>query len=176
MATTDVRVLGQRFERCEPESVLWAEKAAYENLKQRIDTGAAFASQAGNTLTLLLAGLGAALAVGVRVLQTQADMVAWGAGLVCLYFALLATLLLRHCISALPQPMLYNEPTNLLMPGQDLAQVRAYELANVQKRIDEQADINQRRAFALNKVRFAAAATPLIFAIGAASARWAGLA
>ena len=43
----------------------WAEEAAYGNLKQRIESGDEIARQAATTLTILLAGMGGALAYAV---------------------------------------------------------------------------------------------------------------
>lgn len=155
-----------RFYAAPEGACAWAEEAAYGNLRGRIESGIANASQAATTLTLLLAGMGGALAYAVRVFEPgPASPVAWGAAALCAYLAVLAIVLLARCINAAPAPMLYNAPANLLVAGADLATLRCGELVNLQERIEQQTARNLKRAKALNAIRLWAAASPVLFAL-----------
>ncbi|XVJ69863.1 MAG: hypothetical protein HEQ39_09565 [Rhizobacter sp.] len=147
------------------EMALWdvAEKAGYENLKQRIASGDTMAAQAATLCTLLLAGIGGSLAYAVKVFEPVPSLVAWGAAAFCAYLCVLAALLVHRCINTADAPMLFNEPKNVLVPGATLQLQRPAELANLQQRIDQMIARNNTRATALNGIRYAAIASPLVF-------------
>ena len=161
--------LAVRFAECAPELRDWAEKAAYENLKTRLQVGDLAAAQAGNTLTLLLAGVGGALAYALPLFDGRMKPVTVAAAVVCLYLAVLAGLVLVKCLMLTGVPTVYNEPANLLQPGYSHADVQAGELANLQERIGEVKARNRARAWWLNRLRAAAVATPFVFAAAAAA-------
>lgn len=144
----------------------WAEKAGMENLKGRIASGDALLSHANQLLTILLTGMAGALAWGVRIFSPGAGPVEWGAAAVSAYLALLACLLVQRCIATRLTQTLHNEPKNVYRPDLNLSEleIRTFELENVQARIEATKTRNQRVAWWLDACRFAAAATPLIFA------------
>lgn len=151
----------------------WALSEGYANLQQHIDGAAVIAAQAASTVTLLLAGIGGALAFAVRVVEPGAGPVAWGAAAVCGYLALLVALLLHTNIRLDEVPMLHNQPESLLAPNATLEQLHMGELVNLEMRIRTQAAINNQRARALNWVRGLAAACPLVFVVAGLVARYA---
>lgn len=165
--------LATQMGRCPKDMRDWAEGLGYLALKSRIDSGAAIAAQAATTLTLLLAGTGAALAAGLPVLQPLAGPVAWGAAAVAAYLVLLVAATVRWCINLADAPPMYNRPGNLVIEGATLEQVRLGELASVDRRIRQQTALNTRRANALNRIRLAAiGAAPVFCAAAAAAVHW----
>lgn len=161
-----VKALADRFYAADPVLLAWAEAAGHKNLEARIASGNRLADQAAALLTLLLGGLGGALVFAAKLLEPAPTAVAWGALLLCPYLALLAALLVLLCITARKAPMAYNEPEWLVMPGATLHDVRAGEMALLTMRIRHQAAITERQANALNMVRWAAIAVPLVFLLG----------
>ncbi len=161
----DANELSKRAFECDDDVRAWAFECGYSNLKQRIDTGTVLVAQSATTLALLLAGLGAALAYGVRVFESRPGIVAWGAAAVCVWMALLAAVLVAKCVNARPAPLLHTSPTNVLVPGATLRQIQAGELQRLQERIKIQSEVNEARAMWLNRVRYGAVATPLVFAL-----------
>jgi hypothetical protein len=65
-------------------------------------------------------------------------------------------------------PALHQEPANLMHPTRSMDEIREAELENLGARITEAASINAMRAKRLNRLRIAAALSPLIFAVVAA--------
>jgi hypothetical protein len=164
--------LADRAMRCDADVRKWAFECGYGNLKARIESGAVLVSQAATTLTLLLAGVGGALAYAIRILEPGASPAAWGAAVVCAWLAILAAVLVARVINARNVPVLYNSPQNLLIPGAGIDQLQAGELQNLQARIDGQAAVNLLRADWLNRVRGGATLTPAVFAVAACVASW----
>jgi hypothetical protein len=146
----------------------WAEKQGLENMEQRHATAELLAKEAATTLTLLLAGLGGALAYGVKLLEPGgADAVEGGAALLCVYLAVLSVLLTFKCLLIGDIPAITNEPKNLAQRGYSFDALRAVELRNLQQRIDHAVQRNVQIAKLLNRFRVAAACSPLMFAVGA---------
>lgn len=163
---SDAEKLAERFVRCDADVQAWAEQAGLSNLQGRIESGARIGQQAATTLTLLLAGLGGTLALALPVLAPQPGPVAYAAAALCVYLALLSAVLVVTVIRLRDAPMLHNQPGNLLVPGATLAQLRAGELANIELRIRQQAALNRSRANALDAVRMAAIASPVVAVLG----------
>ena len=162
--------LMQRVALCPADLREWAEKEGYANLSARIASCAVIGAQAATTMALLLAGLGGALAAAARVVEPGAGPVAWGAAALCAWMMLCAGVLVVRCINLESAPMLNNQPDNLLVPGVTLEQLRMGELVNLVVRIRQQTAINDRRAKALNQVRWAALASPAVFLLAALAA------
>jgi len=152
-----------RFAQCPAELRDWAEKAGYENLKERIESGNAIAAQAATTLTLVLAGMGGALAYAVRVFEPSPPPTVVASAALCVWLMLIAALLVLKCINLAEAPMLYNQPNRLLLPGHTLADVRAGELVGLQERIWQQIDRNNGRSAWLNACRNLAICSPVVF-------------
>lgn len=150
----------------DPDVLEWAEKSGIENLKMRIATADTIAKEAATTLTVLIAGLGGALAYGIKVVSPSPDAIAYGAAFLCAYLIVLAVLLIRYCLLLSPIPALYNEPKNLTRPGLPLKTLRAMELKNIQARIERAVARNNRIGQQLNAVRLAAVLSPIVFALG----------
>lgn len=149
----------------------WAEKAAMEHLKGRLATGDMLHTQSSQLLTLLLAAMAGALAIGAKVFEYDPGPVQWGAALVSAWLACIAVVLTFKAIASRTTQTLHNEPRNLyqadLTEKHTLLQLRAFELENVQTRIDLTKARNDSVAWWLDRCRYAAAATPLVFAVGA---------
>lgn len=163
--------LAERAVQCEAEVLERAARAGYENLGERIATAKDLLAQMNVTIALLMAGIGGALAYGVRVFEPAPGAVAIGAAAVCVYLAVLVAAVVARGLNTREAPMLYNSPKNLLMPGQTWMQVQAGELANLQERIEQQAALNRERALTLDVARYCAVASPLVFA-GAVACRY----
>lgn len=147
--------------------LLWAETCGIENLKARAAVADTIAKEAATTLTILLAGLGGALAYAVKIFSASPDLLSYGSTALCGYLVFLGALLIRHCLLLSAIPAIYNEPDNLVRPGFTLDQVRRVELRNIQTRIKETVARNNRVAKHLNAIRLAALATPFVFVVGA---------
>lgn len=154
----------RRFAQCPPDLRAWAEEVGYENLKERIASGNAIAAQAATTLTLVLAGMGGALAYAVRVFEPSPSAPVVASAALCVWLMAIAALLVLKCINVADAPMLHNQPGNLLLPGHTLAEVRAGELVGLQSRIWQQVDRNNARGAWLNACRNLAIGSPLVFA------------
>ena len=165
------RELLLRVAKCPADVRAWAEAEGFANMKEHVDSAAVMASQAATTLTVLLAGLGGSLAFAVKVFEPSPGAVAWGAAALCGYLAVLSAVLVLRNISLEVAQMQHNQPGSLLLPNATLEQLRMGELVNLELRIRHQTAFNNRRAAALNQVRWAVIASPLVFAAAAALAK-----
>lgn len=161
---TEQNELLERIAACEAPVRAWALDEGHKNLKARIESQAAIASQAAATLTLLLAGIGGSLVYAVRIFEPGSSPVARGAAALCIYLMALAGVLIWRCINTTASPVLHNEPTNLLLSEATLEQLQAGEIFNLQQRIDQQKALVVARARWLNGVRVLAILSPIIFA------------
>ena len=91
----------------------------------------------------------------------------WGFAIACIYLIALSILLITRCMQFIGYPAQYQTPRNLLQRNFSLDDLREVELENLTQRIEEAAKINRDRAEALNRVRIAAALSPLIFLLAA---------
>ncbi len=149
----------------------WAERAGLDNLRGRLATGDMLHANAMQLLQLLLAGMGAALGFGARVFASGAGPVEWGAAFVAAWLAAVAAVLTLKCVATRPTQVLSNEPAHLYQPELNLSELelRGFELQNIQQRIDLTKARNRLVAAWLDWCRYAACATPLVFALGAAA-------
>ncbi|NKE66861.1 hypothetical protein RAMLITH_13610 [Ramlibacter sp. RBP-2] len=148
-----------------------AEKAGYENLRGHLAHAETLAREATSTATLLLAGTGGALTYAIRWFDTTpASPAVWGAVATTAWLATLSATLVIRCLRTVRTEMLYNEPLNLYKPDLNigLTEARRWELENLQDRITLTKTRNKPIARWLDRVRIAAAATPLVF-LGAAA-------
>lgn len=148
------------------ELLEWVEKQALENLRFRIQDAENLTKESNATLTLLLAGMGAGLAYGIKLLDTNAEpWLLLSVFIFAAYLLVLCALLVFKClkISAIPAPT--NEPKNLYQVEFTLASLREAELKNVQQRINEAVMRNDMVATWLNRVRLFAVGSPVIFSV-----------
>ncbi len=148
-----------------------AEKAGFENLKAHLAHAETLSKDASTTLTVLLAGTGGALAYTVKWFEAAAMRpILWGAVATTVWLACLSALLVLQCVRTVRTEMLYNEPMNLYKPelGLPILEARYWELANVQARITSTKARNRPIALWLDRIRIAAAASPLTFLGGVA--------
>jgi hypothetical protein len=156
----------------------WAEAAGAANMNFRLACTESLAKEASTTLTILLTGLGGALAFAAKGMDGGhlSATLFYGAAGLALWFMLLSVLLVHFCVRTAPIPAPTNEPMNLYQPAYDWVALREAELRNLQERIDQVAARNIRVAAWLDRIRYMAAAAPLGFAIPAlAVARWPAL-
>lgn len=149
--------------------VEWAEKIGTENLKGRLAAGDFLLSQANTLLSFLLGGIGGAMIYGARIFNAAPAPIEWGAATVAIWLAAVAVILAAQCIITRSTPALYNEPMNVYKPELKLSEmaIRQFELENVQARINDAKARNSRIAAWLDRCRYAALATPLVFAAAA---------
>ncbi|MEX3915987.1 hypothetical protein AB4Y43_07040 [Paraburkholderia sp. BR10872] len=146
----------------------WVEGQAAENMRFHVESLAVISKEANTTLTVLLAGVGAASAYTVKLFDTHgagwllAATITFG---VCLL--LLSAWLILGClkISELPTPT--NEPENLYQPKYSLSAIRAAEITNTQSRIHQVVRRNNKTADRLNRIRLLALLTPVIASVAA---------
>lgn len=147
----------------------WVEKAGVEAIKQHHQSADEIKRDATTTLTVLLAGGGAALAYGGKALEGSAAPGTLGVvALLCSawLFGLCVVLVLK-CLSVHDIAAVWNEPANLYHPQHEFDAIREAELKNMQARLDEAAARNTNTSAWLNRVRLGAIATPLIALAGA---------
>lgn len=144
----------------------WAEKAGIENLKHRLATGDVLLAQANTLLSILLVGIGGALSQAIKLADPAgAAVTAWGAAATTIWLVWVAAMLVWRCIATRETEVPYNAPKNIYKPELGLSekQLRAYELAHIQSRIDFTRARNAKVAFWLDSCRYATIATPLVF-------------
>lgn len=146
----------------------WIEQAGQENLRFRLQNAETLAREAQQTLALLLAGMGAALAYVVKLLEAGA-LTAVGVGVAALtaWLMLSAGVLVVKCILSRDLPVPANEPDNLWQEGWTMEMDRMGELKGLQARIDATRIRNQAVAAWLDRVRLMAVASPAVFLLTA---------
>lgn len=142
----------------------WIEEAGRENLRFRLQNAETLAREAHQTLLVLLAGMGGALAYVVQALNAGAvTAVAVGVAGVTLWLMLSAAVLVVECILSRDLPVPTNEPDNLWQDGWTVEMDRMGELNGLQMRIDATRTRNQEVAMWLDRVRLMAVASPVVF-------------
>jgi hypothetical protein len=149
----------------------WVEKQAIENLQFRIQDTESLKKDSSTTLTILLTGIGAGLAYGIKLLESKAE--AWmllAVFVFSAYLLVLSTILIFKClkIEAIPSPT--NEPQNLYQSNFPLDKLREAELTNIQTRINQIVKRNDKVALWLNRIRLFAVCSPIVFVISALAA------
>lgn len=154
-----------------PRVLEWAEAQGLANLKERIDTKRWLQQESATTLTVCLAGAGGSLAYAAPLFGADGlsaeTRLAWGSMALCFWLAAVSVALIWFCLRARPMPMLHSEAGLLAQPGFSLMALRREELRNLQERAVRARQEVERAAKALNSLRLAAAAGPLVFALGA---------
>ncbi len=153
----------------------FAEKSGYENMRGHLAHAETLAKDAANMMTVVLAGTGGALAYAVKWFESEAKLPStWGAAVVVIWLACIGIVLVFKCLRTKKTPMLYNEPMHLYKPELKLSiyEARQWELKNLQERIDQIKVRNLRDALWIDRLRIAAAMTPLPFIIAAAAAAY----
>ena len=152
----------------------WIERGGQENLRFRLQNAETLAREAQQTLTVLLAGMGAALAYVVRGMESGA-MTAIGAGVAALTFWLMlaAGTLVVKCVLSRDLQVPGNEPDNLWQEGWSHEKERIGELKSLQTRIVLTCTRNQAVSAWLDRVRLMAVASPAVFLLSALA--WAAL-
>lgn len=146
----------------------WIEEAGRENLRFRLQNAETLAREAHQTLLVLLAGMGGALAYVVKALDAG-PLTPVGDGVVGVTFWLMLTAaaLVMKCILSRDLPVPTNEPDNLWQDGWTVEMDRMGELKGLQARIDATRTRNQAVATWLDRVRLMAVASPAVFLLTA---------
>ncbi len=135
-------------------------------MKARYATAELVSKEAQTTLTVLLAGVGGSAAYAAKLFEPVAvSPISAASAAVCIYLVVLSVLLVTRCMVFEGYPALYQNPKNLMQPAYTLEQLREAELANLEERIEEAIAINNIRARRLNRVRLAAALSPVVFLV-----------
>lgn len=150
----------------------WAEKNGRENLRGRLATGDFLLQQANTLLTLMLVAVTGLLAWGVRIFGAGAGPVEWGCAVAAVWLCAVVVTLTVGCIATKETQALFNEPGNIYRPHLGLSQteVLASEMVALQGQIDKTKVRNAAVATWLDRCRYAAVVTPLVFAIAAFAA------
>lgn len=150
----------------------WAEKAGIECLKGRLETAAFLQKEATTLLSILLVGIGGGIGYSAKLFE--GGITPWIAGIAAstVWLSLVAMVLMMKCIKTMNTQLLYNLPLNIYRPEMNFTemQVREAELRNVNERIKITIASNDRRATWLDRVRYMAIATPIVFCVAAAIA------
>ncbi|MFP3567321.1 hypothetical protein [Paraburkholderia sp. SIMBA_030] len=142
----------------------WVEQTAIENLKSHHACADVIAKDAATTLTVFLAALGGGLAYAAKALELHSvNWLSVGAIVFTGWFLILSLLLVRNCLMFRAMPSIYNEPRNLYQPAYSLDQLKEAEVEGMQRRIDMAAKSNAGVVVWLNRLRLAAAASPIVF-------------
>lgn len=150
-------------------NLAWAEESATKLLLHRLGTGDVLLAQSNQLLNILLVGMAGALAWGVKIFAAGAGPVEWGAAAVALWLAAVAVALTRLCIATRETQVPYNIPDHTYRPTASEEDVRWGEMLGVQARIEATVKRNAAVAYWLDRCRYAAAATPVVFAVAAAA-------
>lgn len=130
------------------------------HMAERVEN-ANFLQQEGNTsLTVFLSGAGAILAYAAQVAGNGPVRVAALAA--SIYLFAVAAVLVHKVLGIVDFPPSHNTPANLMQAEGTLEELRMFELDNLQQRLEEAGDINQRRSVWLNRCRYAAILTPAV--------------
>lgn len=135
----------------------YAEKSGIENLKERTQNGDLIRREANTLLALLLSGGGAALYFAAK--QGPLSTVALAVSIWLFFVALVLTL---KCLMFANYPAVWNEPRNLNHQSYELDAIRAFELENLQQRIEQATALNYTKSDWLNICIIAGCATPVI--------------
>lgn len=149
----------------------WVERSAIENFKLQHQTADVLAKESATTLAVLLAGLGGGTAYAVRAVTGDAPTsVEWGAVMFTVHLLVLCIVLVWRCLKIQPIPPIFNEPKNLLgvldtHPNLTFQEIRRFELDNMQDGIQTAGERNGKVAASLNRIRLAAALSPIWFLV-----------
>lgn len=144
----------------------WAYETGIENLRGRLQTGDHLLAQANTLLTIVLAGVGGGLALGGAIFTPEASPLAWGAAISVAWLAVVGVFLAHWCIVTKQTEVLHNEPSNIHRPDLGLSEQEAlaFEIENIQGRIEKTKKRNAGVALWLDRCRYGVIATPVWFA------------
>jgi hypothetical protein len=146
----------------------WADKSGLENLKFRLQNAETLAKEATTTLTILLAGMGAALAYAAKGLEQPIPTpLSIGACVLAVWLMVTGCVLMAFCMLTTSLPAPTNEPNNLYQKDYSVDALREVELRNIQQRITQTTARNHRVAAWLDRCRLLALGSPIVFAIAA---------
>jgi|GEM_PF-1556754 len=158
-----------------PKVLEWIEKQAQESIKARFVTCELISKESQTTLTVILAGVAGSATYATKIFEPgPASPLAVAAACICAYFVLVALCLVFLCMMFRAYPAQYQEPKNLMQPSYSLDELREAELRNIDQRITEAKEINDKRARRLNRIRVAIAISPFVFVAFFFAAKWLG--
>jgi hypothetical protein len=153
------------------ELLEWVEKSAIENLKAHHACADVIAKDAATTLTVFLAALGGGLAYAAKALEQHSlNWLSVGAMAFTAWFLVLSLLLVWKCLMFRELPSIYNEPRHIYQPDFSVDDLKEAEIHGLQRRIDTAAKSNAKVVKSMNRLRLAAAASPIVFIVAAVSA------
>jgi hypothetical protein len=141
----------------------YVERAGQAHMVETVEVAGMIQREANTLAGLMLAGAGAALGYAVA---GPGEQVACVAGAVSVYLFGLVALLNWKCLGLVKFPASHNEPAHLNLPEYTLAEIRSWELENLQARIQDAKQIVCARGLWLNRCRYAVALTPVMAAMG----------
>mgnify|MGYP001599681261 CR=1 FL=1 len=154
----------------------YAEKAGTENLKFRLQNAETLAKEANSILTILLAGIGGAMALAAKGFEQATPLpsaITIAAAGLAVWLMAVAAILVVFCMLSMDLPAPTNEPLNLFQPDFEIDKIRIVELRNLDQRIKQATARNHRVAAWLDRVRLLAISSPAVFLLIALV--WAGL-
>ena len=143
----------------------WVFNAGIENMKGRREVANTLAQEAAAMLTVLLAGIGGALAYAFKLLEADFSNSVVAAAGACLWLMYLAGRLIQGCMRIMAIPAVYNQPGQLLLRvpmHESFGEWKYGELLNLEERIRRATQRNNSIARRINVLRLAAVATPAI--------------
>ncbi len=146
------------------ELIDFAEKAGMENIKFRLQNSETLAKDAASTLTILLAGIGGAMAYAAKIFEESPSKASEiGAFWFCIWLIATAMFLVINCILSTEMQAPTNQPMNLYLKEYSLDAVRIVELRNLEERIKLTISKNHRIAVWLDRVRISIILSPVVF-------------
>ena len=144
----------------------WAEQRGMENLREHVTAMGELKEDANRTLAIFMAVAGASLAYVANNLASP-ESIALVAGVfsVGLHFVLIGALLLHYCLKISDAPVVANQASNLFNPAYSVQQLKAAEIANLEVRRKFAVCRNEVTGRWLNRLRYAALASPITFTI-----------
>lgn len=146
----------------------WAEAPSNENLKHRLATGDLLLTQANSLLTLILVGIGGSVSYAIKVFDPGAAAPqVWGAVAAAIWLIWIGVVVVFECIATRNTDVPGNEPDGIFFPAECITelQARTFQLQSVQRRINSTKARNSAVAWWLDRCRYAALTTPLIFVL-----------
>lgn len=143
------------------------QQEAAKNMAFHLENMECLQKEANTTLTFLFLVISAAFSGSVK-LFSAGNMVPLAISIasLCVYLTLIAVYLVYSCMRARDVDAPANEPKNLkIKDGLSSEEIQAFELENLQARIDFNKRRNAKTAFSLNLARFLICASPVVFLI-----------
>ncbi|WP_353113489.1 hypothetical protein [Salinisphaera dokdonensis] len=143
------------------EKLRYIEDAGEKNFTAHLETSAILQRESVTTVTVLLAGAGAALGFAAKQ-NLPLGHISFSAICVSVYLFALSAAVVQLCLKVRNFPAPANEPKNLNAVGYELSSIRWAELDNLQARIEEAQQVNSSRTRSLNNLRLLASGTPFV--------------